>query len=669
MVFKDRAYQEHILSIATPDLANFGGQKYSSPAFQSAMQNPLGLASMAQITRNMMLDKKDDLSTLLVYTLAKAGNGVRRDLVGDPISLARRNSKKPNSLVLAIEKVFSRSKKKAPAKLSETLKNVPKDIQELVALLIETALLTSDWHKKAFSKVQSRVASVQKELLNDTNYVSELGKGLSPLIWDFADQVDLNYISSGAVDLAVALEDVETILTKRTNTESFKVSIATPMGHIVLNGIGEDNVTKGPILLSLDLGGNDSYVKASGSDFLKPVNLVIDVSGNDFYGVDLKLKPKSINTYKDRKKLDIPPDQAAGFFGYSYILDLEGDDVYRGRSFAQGSGVFGVGILKDVKGQDVYDCYSYCQAASLFGAGLLLDYGGADSYFGFHAIQAFASTSGASLLLDDGKESDRYTAYSEPLDFPSMIDPKVNSSFAQASALGHRADFIDGHSWSGGVAILIDGGGNNEFSAGFFAQGFSYWYALSMLLTSEGNDNYTSGKYSQGSATHFGIGILYDKGGDDHYSVKQELGLGVGHDFAYGVFVDLKGNDTYESVNLSLGCGSANGMGFFWDNQGNDSYKIGDSQFMGCAIDRVGRHSLRNRNKTIGVFVDADGKDKLESQVSQLKGTIGKKIVRHDPGVVKPKFSKPWFLGAGFFLSEPMKTFPDGVSISDSQEF
>lgn len=668
-VFGDRVYKNSKMSVYSADIKNFGGRKYTPPLFESSMMNGRALPSLAQITRNMMLDKKQDLSTLIVYTMARTGNGVRRDLVGDPVRQSRARSQKKRALLQAFKKVWARKGQTPPAGLAAKIKPIPADIQELAAFLLEVSLTSMDWHKKAFQNKKGSVKQVQKILGKYTNYIAGIGDAIDPELMAFADSVDMKYLASGAVDLAVAVEDAKARLLERKNTEKFRFQVSTPLGKIILNGAGESNNIQGPVLLALDLGGDDTWVSSSGSSYSRSVNMVIDVAGNDHWLAGKDLKTSSMDNYEKRTDVSIPPDQGSGYFGYSFVLDMDGRDIYRARSFSQGSGVFGFGVIWDLKGDDTFDCYSFCQASSLFGGGFLLDSDGKDSYSGFRSLQAFAATNGSSLLMDLGKGSDSFLAYTSPLDFPSLIDPKVNSSFAQGTSLGKRSDIIDGYSWAGGVAVLIDDGGDNTFKAGFFAQGFAYWYGLAMLLTSEGNDQYLSDKYSAGSATHYGIGILYDKGGNDTYRVSQELGLGVGHDFSYGVLIDLKGNDKYTAANLSLGCGSANGMGFFWDNEGDDTYTVSAKQFMGCAIDRVGRHSLRNRNHTLGVFVDADGKDQVDSPHDKLKGKIRSKTWRHDPGLVTPEFSKPFFKGGGFFLSDSLKEFPDGVDLTGSQVF
>jgi hypothetical protein len=71
--------------------------------------------------------------------------------------------------------------------------------------------------------------------------------------------------------------------------------------------------------------------------------------------------------------------QGSGFEGNGLLIDVEGDDLYKGKTAAQGSGhIGGVGILRDLGGgADRYLAIRNSQGFSLGGAfGLLQDDGG-----------------------------------------------------------------------------------------------------------------------------------------------------------------------------------------------------------------------------------------------------------------------------------------------------
>jgi hypothetical protein len=411
-------------------------------------------------------------------------------------------------------------------------------------------------------------------------------------------------------------------------------------------------------LFILDLGGDDTYyVGGATYDLTNPVSVIIDRAGNDKYLASESLQDNVPGKMAERKSNKIHPSFGAGVFGYGIVVDMEGNDTYRAFRHTMGRGDFGIGLLLDLAGNDTYDCYVQCQGSGEFGAGLLVDLAGEDIYTAFQQAQGFGGVLGAGLLVDAGKGNDTYIADNSQIDFPATVDKKQNTSLAQGAAIGIRADFLDGHSYSAGFGALVDGGGNNTFNAGFFAQGVSYWYGVGILSVGDGNDTYEAGKYAQGAGVHFGVGILHDTGGADSYKISQELGLGEGHDFGVGFFLDESGNDTYSGANLSFGCGSANGIGIFWDREGDDEYTSKDKTVFGCASYRVeNKPTIRGHSKTIGLFFDTGGKNKFNTTIDKPKGVVKSAQWRHfEEG---PEQTEKAF-GLGLVIDSPSTADPE----------
>ena len=114
--------------------------------------------------------------------------------------------------------------------------------------------------------------------------------------------------------------------------------------------------------LIVDVGGDDLYL--AGGDGIgilgTPVGLIADISGNDTY------------------LSDAPVSQGSGFMGYGALVDLEGDDVYRGSSMSQGSALMGEGLFADLGGNDYLTADVHSQGAATLGRALLIDYLGDD---------------------------------------------------------------------------------------------------------------------------------------------------------------------------------------------------------------------------------------------------------------------------------------------------
>ncbi|PWU16081.1 MAG: hypothetical protein C5B49_11040, partial [Bdellovibrio sp.] len=385
-----------------------------------------------------------------------------------------------------------------------------------------------------------------------------------------------------------------------------------------------------------------------------PVSVLIDVRGNDKYLADEILSRQALGGQGERWSKRVTPRFGAGILGYGILADLQGDDLYRSFRQSQGRGDFGLGVLWDGSGNDEYDCFVQCQASAEFGGGLLLDGGGRDRFKIFQQGQGFGGPKGSGVLVKAGMEDDSYSANDTQIDFPSLADKKRNTSLVQGAAMGFREDYSDGYSLAGGFGALLDEGGANEFSAGFYAQGSAYWYGVGLLSVGIGQDTYHAAKYAQGAAAHFGVGILHDSGGDDKYQLDQQLGLGHGHDYGVGFLLDDGGNDQYVASSFALGCASDQGIGIFWDRQGNDRYSSTEQEVMGCAAARVPLPNTRIGGRTIGLFLDTGGVN--EFNFPRIKGTYSSQHWIFDPMHLPPEFPqrrKANLIGVGAVTNRP----------------
>jgi hypothetical protein len=283
----------------------------------------------------------------------------------------------------------------------------------------------------------------------------------------------------------------------------------------------------------------------------------------------------------------------SGLFGCGILVDLKGNDVYRGHHNSVGAGLFGTGIIIDNEGNDLYESGYFSEGAGFVGQGILYDGEGDDFFRGFDWTQGFGSIFGYGILINKGG-NDIYAAGGRYIHHPLL--PHDYRSFSQGFGMGFRPDA------GGGIGFLYDTEGNDFYNAEVFTQGTSYWYSLGMLLDRGGNDYYNACQYAQGAGIHLSVGILLDEKGNDHYFSRFGPSQGEGHDLAVGLLIDKKGNDSYITSG-GQGVGLTNSCGIFIDCEGNDLYASSEKLGEGSANTARGFGGF-------GAFIDIGGEDK-----------------------------------------------------------
>ena len=329
----------------------------------------------------------------------------------------------------------------------------------------------------------------------------------------------------------------------------------TNIGKIVVGGTGTSYYYADAAVI-IDLGGDDYYFNNAGtSNKDTPVSVCIDFSGDDIYN--------TANSFA----------QGTGRFGIGLLADYGGNDKYLGQNFSQGSCLFGIGLLLDNDGDDFYNGHVLNQGVGFFGAGLLSDLKGNDIYFSGQLAQGVGFTKGVGALID-ARGNDFYFASGK---YPDFRDPEKSfQSMSQGMGMGIRPEeSVVGA--SGGIGILIDQKGNDQYHGDYFSQGSGYYFSLGLLYDHEGTDKYYAGRYAQGAGIHSAIGLLEDKSGDDTYECSFGVSQGCGHDTGIGLLVDYSGDDAYRSATSSQGIGLEKGMGILADFCGNDGYHANDN--------------------------------------------------------------------------------------------
>ena len=350
----------------------------------------------------------------------------------------------------------------------------------------------------------------------------------------------------------------------------------------------------------------------------KGVGLIIDMGGDDLY--------------RGMIAASASEDQ-----GNAVVIDLKGDDTYTGNPFGLATGRLGVGLLIDHGGDDVYQLDIGSGGAGFGGLGILLDSKGNDIYMGNRLTQG-AAIGGLGLLLD-GAGNDRYTShgfalgFGGPLGVGAIIDIagqdyyQCGASYpsaynAQDAPTGKPGDPLYQYDCFG----LGAGSGQRILTKNVEWQTYSLAGGWGILLDIEGRDHYDSANFSQGQGYFFGAGMKLDFDGDDEHQAAR-YGHGASAHFGIGLFIDYHGHDLYGSSGPFYNGGVA------WDNsvslmidagKGRDTFAferttgLGRADYAGWGlfIDEGGEDQYRVKSgfgdsaeKSVAGFFDLDGND------------------------------------------------------------
>lgn len=388
-------------------------------------------------------------------------------------------------------------------------------------------------------------------------------------------------------------------------------------GDILLLGPGDDTLRDGyeDATLVVDVGGNDRWSAHAGrggsaQGLYREIGVAIDLAGNDQWG-----------SSAERGGV------GCGANGVGVAVDLDGDDRYDIAESGLGCGWSGTGLLIDERGDDRYEVHrKWGQGAGNFGAGILCDLAGDDEYVCAEQAQGFGSTAGAGILLDVAG-NDRYVARDDGNVSALYLGQSV--AMAQGCGYGRRADLGDGRSLAGGWGVLVDGAGDDTYSAQCWAQGVGYWWGVGVLEDLGGNDTYDNGKYSLGAAAHFAVGCHVDLAGDDRYNLGNSTAKnqyqGHARDGSIGVSIDGHGDDRYFLRPNCAGSADLASVGLFWDRSGDDEYTFeretvapgaeppsedwARPPFGTATVYRTPHRSFRDDLGAFGVFLDTGGRD------------------------------------------------------------
>jgi len=378
--------------------------------------------------------------------------------------------------------------------------------------------------------------------------------------------------------------------------------IELPGGKVVIGGAGKNTYQLDAmpgVCLVIDPGGDDVYEEGTLSAE-RPILVIADLAGND--------------TYRGKK----PGIQGGAILGLSMLIDAGGNDSYEAEDVAQGACIGGVGILIDQEGNDTYKGVRRVQGSAIGGVAMLIDRKGNDTYRGALYAQGVGGPLGLGLL-DDVEGNDWYYAGGYFLD--GYDDSPGYDGWSQGCGYGPRSTA------NGGIGVLLDGAGDDEYECDYFSHAAGYWFAAGFARDFGGNDKRYGAtrkaydgserketrflRYGVGFGCHYAIGMLFDDAGDDYHG-----GTMAGHGFAWdislGVMCDFAGNDTYDADGgVMQGVGAQAGIGVCFDLVGDDKYKCASGQ--GWAEPKVDYHKELALGGNFSFLVDWGGTDTYSS--------------------------------------------------------
>lgn len=328
-------------------------------------------------------------------------------------------------------------------------------------------------------------------------------------------------------------------------------------------------------------------------DLDQRVALVLDLGGNDTYrgaiaaaavvehGHSVVIDLAGNDTYHAT-----PLGLATGRLGVGLLIDRAGDDVYHLAPGSGGTGFAGLGILFDRAGHDQYLGTRFTQGAAAGGLGLLLDADGQDVYNSFGYAIGFGGPLGVGAVVDVAGD-DRYQCGEHyPSDYNAADAPDAASGdprfqydcFGLGTGAGKRMFTKDAeqlaYGLAGGWGILLDLAGNDRYRSSNFSQGAGYFFGMGLKLDLDGNDEHVAARYGHAAGAHHAVGLFVDAAGHDTYT-------STGPVYNAGTAWD-------RSVMLAIDAGS-----------GNDRYDFARSSGLGIAD----HHAW-------SLFIEEGGKDR-----------------------------------------------------------
>jgi len=567
---------------------------YRLPVYDRWFNNPLRIPTWERYLRSALLEGHGRLHPTLDIAAALVGPGMNRDLLDPkPVDSYRKRAEAPDALAAAIKAVDAHAR--VPGYTA-----VPSRARQWSAMLLFAAADALRWREYALRQLSAAErAELYTMLLEPLEQPAKPGQPEADSRFpgpeqqsfyrqlDLLAKVDFPTLIAGAEDLAAVTDAVGDEMKKQPLTENFTFTCRTRVGEIHLSsGDGEIFPADRHYLLILHAGQHTTY-HAGGA------------TGGAEYPLGILLNAGSETAFQSTTG---KPVFGAGVLGYGLLANLGERATYDSNGFyAEGAGLVGVGLLSDAGGHAVFRSRGGAQGFGEFGLGILTATGN-DRFEAYDYCQGCGLPLGCGLLCDFGP-GNQYLANDTDIIFPSAQSKQHNTSMAQGAGMGYRRDYIDGHSVSGGVGMLLDVGGNSNFFGGVFTQAVGYWGGIGILDSRAGGNTYRSVWYGQSATAHYGISYLVEAGSNNTFTTTNCVSVASAHDYSISLFLDEGGHNTYTLTGSGLGEGLNNGLALFVATGGHNTYKAPYSGAYGQSV-LFATSGPRTETPTFALFLD-----------------------------------------------------------------
>ncbi|MBS0151233.1 MAG: hypothetical protein JSR31_09845 [Nitrospira sp.] len=366
-----------------------------------------------------------------------------------------------------------------------------------------------------------------------------------------------------------------------------------------------------------------------------PVALILDLGGDDSYrgviGASYNVHYGNavvIDLAGNDRYTGSPLGIATGRLGVGLLFDRSGNDSYELSPGSGGAGFGGLGILVDIQGNDQYHGNRLTQGAAIGGLGLLIDTAGNDRYSSHGFALGFGGPLGIGALVDTEGDDQYQCGESIPSAYNTHEAPEAKPGdpdfqydcFGLGTGAGSR--ILTAHpqwaaqSLAGGMGLFVDLHGRDRYHSANFSQGMGYFFGAGIVLDLNGEDEYQGARYSHGASAHHGVALFIDQHGDDRYGSS-------GPYYNAGVAWD-------HGVSLTIDAGTSHDVYTFDRTTG-----LGKADHSGWAVfvDEGGndRYTIQSgfgevTERSLAGFIDLSGKDQYtplssSSSTTPVNGT------------------------------------------------